>query len=75
MIFAWLLLAYLVAFALGGTGGILTLLAIGVLGTVVMLGAEALHAWRADRAERRAVYRRWSQWELEAFLRRHGWRS
>jgi ABC-type nickel/cobalt efflux system permease component RcnA len=75
MLFA-LLLAYLVAAWLGGIGGVLLLAAIGVAGTAVMVGAESLHEWRAARAERATVYRRFRAWEFQDWLRRHtDWRS
>jgi len=73
----WLLpltLAYLGAALLDGVRGVLTLLGIGVAGTTVMFGADALAEWRRTRAERDAVRQRWAQWQLEEELRRVGWR-
>lgn len=66
-----LLLAYLVVAWLGGIGGVLLLAGVGVVGCGVMFGAEALHAWRAARAERRTVYRRWASWSIHDLARRH----
>lgn len=71
-----LLLAYLAAAWLGGIPAVLLLFALGVGGTIIVLGAESLYAWRAARAERATVYRRWRAWEFQDWLRRNtGWRS
>jgi UPF0716 family protein affecting phage T7 exclusion len=71
MIWLALALVYLVAAWLGGIPAVLLLFAIGSLGTIIALGAESLHAWRAARAERRTVYRRWASWSIHDLARRH----
>lgn len=74
---SWILLlagAYGLAALLDGIRGVAILAGIGVAGTAVMFGADALHEWRSGRAARRAVFRRWNRWEVEDELRRHGWR-
>lgn len=69
------LFAYLGAAVLGGVAGVLWMLLVALAGYTYLIAAEVLHLRLVDRRTRRIVYRRWTAWEYQDWLRRHtAWR-